>query len=85
MEGKQTHLAAQTMQQAKGFIPGGNAWFLKTAMDHLVWQRMMEAMSPGYLANIRQKTAREYGQDAWWGPGETSPERWPNLSKAFNQ
>ncbi len=85
MEGKQTHLAAQTIQQAKGFIPGGNMWFTKTAMDHLVWQRVMESLSPGYLSNIRQKTAREYGQDFWWRPGETSPERAPNMEKAFNR
>jgi hypothetical protein len=79
-EGKETHLGAQTFQDIKGFIPGGNIWYLKTAMDHMVWQNVMESLSPGYLASIRSKTMKETGQDWWWAPGEMAPERAPNFS-----
>ena len=82
MEGKETHLAAQTLQDVKGFVPGGNIWYTKAALDHLIWQRAMEALSPGYLSNIRSRTAREYGQDWWWTPGEAAPDRAPNLNAA---
>lgn len=82
MEGKPNHLAAQTLQQAKGFVPGGNLWFTKTGLDHLVWQRTMEHLSPGYLQNIRAKTMREYGQSMWWEPGASAPDRFPNLTAA---
>lgn len=82
MEGKQTHLAAQTFQDLKGWVPGGNVWYAKAALDHLIWQRVMDYLSPGYLSSIRQKTAKEYGQDWWWSPGEVSPARAPALERA---
>lgn len=83
IEGKDTQLAAQTLQDLKGYVPGGNAWYAKAALDHLVWQQALEALSPGYLSSIRRRTQREYGQDWWWGLGETTPERAPNLSEAL--
>ena len=84
-EGKETHLLAQGFQDIKGFIPGGNIWYLKTAMDHMVWQNVMESLSPGYLASIRSKTMKQTGQDWWWKPGELTPERAPALSRAFER
>ncbi len=81
VQGKDTHLAAKTVQSLKGFVPGGNIWYTKAAMDHLVWQKVMESLSPGYLANVRQRTLKDYNQDWWWQPGATSPERAPDLGK----
>lgn len=80
---KETHLAAKLVQDVKGFIPGSNIWYTKAALDHLIWQNVLESLSPGYLATVRQKTQREYGQDWWWRPGELAPERAPDLGKAI--
>lgn len=85
IEGKETHLAAQTITDLKGFIPFNNAWYAKAAMDHLVWQQVMESLSPGYLSSIRRRTAKEYGQDWWWDVGETTPERMPDFGAAFER
>lgn len=85
LEGKQTHLGAQTFQDLKGWVPGGNIWYAKAALDHLIWQRVMEYLSPGYLSSIRQRTAKEYGQDWWWTSGETTPRREPDLGRAVGQ
>lgn len=85
IEGKETHLAAQSFQDLKGFIPGGNIWYLKTALDHLIWQNVMEALSPGYLNSMRSRTRKEYGQSWWWEPGEVSPDRAPDLGAAVSQ
>lgn len=82
VEGKDTHLAAKTVQSVKGFVPGGNIWYTKAAMDHLVWQKVMESLSPGYLANVRQRTLKDFNQDWWWQPGATSPERGPDFERA---
>ena len=84
-EGKETHLGAQTFQDIKGFIPGGNIWYLKTALDHMVWQNVMESLSPGYLAAIRSRTMKTTGQDWWWTPGELSPERAPEFARAIER
>jgi hypothetical protein len=56
------------VQDLKGFFPGGNMWYTKAALDHLLWQNVMEMLSPGYLASIRSRTMKEYGQDWWWSP-----------------
>ena len=82
-EGKDTKLVAQTVQDAKGFVPGNNVWYTKAALDHLIWQQAMESLSPGYLSSIRSRAAKEYNQDWWWGLGERSPDRAPNLGAAI--
>ena len=83
LEGKDTHLGAQTISDLKGFVPGNNIWYLKAATEHLVWQRVMEALSPGYLATIRAKTAKDANQEWWWKPGETTPERGPDMERVL--
>ena len=82
IEGKETNLMSQTVQDIKGFIPGNNAWYTKAALDHLIWQQVMESMNPGYLSSMRRRTQREYGQDFWYEPGEITPSRAPNLGAA---
>ncbi|GMV70097.1 MAG: hypothetical protein AMXMBFR76_25360 [Pseudomonadota bacterium] len=85
MEGRETHLAAQTLQDVKGFIPGNNLWYTKAATDHLIMQQVMEQLSPGYLSSIRSQTQREYGQDWWWTPGQAAPDRAPDLKAAIGE
>lgn len=80
-EGKPTHLGAQMVTRAKAFIPGNNLWYTKAATDHLVWQKVMEGLSPGYLENMREKVKKDYNQDWWWKPGTAAPERIPALEK----
>ena len=82
-EGKDTHLGAKYAQIAKGFLPGGNLWYTKAAMDHLIFQNVQEQLSPGYLGNMRNNTMKQYGQDWWWAPGEFTPERAPNMGAAI--
>ena len=82
MEGKESHLAAQSVQDIKGFIPGSNIWYLKQALDHMIWQQVLEALNPGYMASIRSKTLKEYGQKWWYEPGEMLPERAPDFGAA---
>lgn len=83
MEGKESHLLAKTAQDAKGFIPGSNVWYAKPAFDHLVFQQIFEALSPGYLDSIRQRASKEYNQDFYWPPGEFMPERAPDFGAAM--
>ena len=85
IEGKETQLGAQTIQDLKGFVPFNNAWYAKAALDHLVWQQVMESLSPGYLSSIRRRTQREYSQNWWWDLGEPAPERMPDFGAAFER
>ncbi len=81
-EGKDTHLAANLISLGKGFIPFQNLWYTKAATDHIIFQNAQEQLSPGYLANMRANSMRQFGQDWWWAPGEVLPERAPNIGAA---
>jgi hypothetical protein len=81
-EGRESNLVGQTLQDLKGFIPGGNLWYTKAAIDHLFMQQIMEQLSPGYLSSIRQRTQKDYQQDWWWAPGDLTPDRGPRLEAA---
>lgn len=81
-EGRDYHFLAKEAQDLKGFVPGGNIWYAKAALDHLVFQQVFEALSPGYLSSIRDRSRKEYGQEWWWSPGETMPDRGPDLGKS---
>lgn len=83
MEGRESHLGAQTIADLKGYVPGNNLWYTKAATDHLVWQRIMDMVSPGYLRNIREKTRKEFGQNWYWPPGQPVPERAPALEEMW--
>lgn len=79
-DGKESHFLAKEANIVKGFTPGTNIWYGKAAFDHMIWQKTMESLSPGYLSTVRSRTLKDYGQEWWWRPGETAPERAPNLN-----
>jgi hypothetical protein len=84
-EGKDTHLAAGLINMGKGFIPGQNLWYTKAATDHIIFQNAQEALSPGYLANMRANSTRQFKQDWWWAPGELTPDHAPDMANAVGQ
>ena len=84
-QGKEPHLAAKAINIAKGFMPGNNLWFTKAATDHMIFQQAQEALNPGYLAGMRARTIREFGNDWWWTPGDSLPSRAPNMEKAIEK
>lgn len=83
LNGTNYNLGATLVRNLKGITPGSNVWYARAALDHLIWQQAMEAVSPGYLASVRQRTQRETGQGWWWNPGELAPERGPDLGAAI--
>ena len=84
-EGKDTHLAAKLINMGKGFVPAQNLWYTRAATDHLIFQNAQEMLSPGYLANMRANSMKNFKQDWWWSPGEFSPERAPDFANALGQ
>lgn len=84
-EGRDTHLGAKLLNLVKGFIPGQNLWYTRAATDHIIFQNAQEALSPGYLANMRARSVRDFGQDWWWAPGEFMPDRAPDMANALGR
>lgn len=81
-DGKDTHWEAELFNWAKGQTPGASLWWLRPALDHGFANALNESMSPGYLARVQQRAARDWGQQYWWAPRDTLPARAPDLTAA---
>jgi len=83
--GEDTHVGAEALRVARSHLPLVNLWYARSVIDHAFLQEVQESLSPGYLARMRQRANREWNQDFWWRPGETAPERAPDVGRAFGQ
>lgn len=79
-KGKDTHAAAEALRFLKSNTPLINLWYTKSAIDHALLQHLQESLSPGYLARMRARAKKDWGQDYWWELGETAPDRAPDMS-----
>lgn len=68
-QGKDTKFGGELTRFIKGNIPGANIWYAKAALDHLVFQQLQEYFSPGYLAQMKRRAQKEFGQSYFWSPG----------------
>lgn len=86
LRGEETNAGAELARVARGLVPGSNLWYIKAALDHLIFQNMQEFFSPGYLARTRAKAQREYGTTWWWEPGQSMGEaRAPNVANIVGE
>lgn len=80
--GKDTHAGAELFNVAKGLTPGVGVWWVKPFLEHGVTHALQENMSPGYLSRMRSRARKDWGNDFWWRPGETMPDRAPDIPHA---
>lgn len=73
MAGDDTHVGADAVRFVKGLTPGANLWYTKAVTDHLLFNQLQEAVSPGYLRKYMNRQRKVYGQDYWWRPDEIIP------------
>lgn len=83
LQGKDTHAGAELLKFARGMTPLANNWYTKAVTDHLIFNQLQEMASPGYLAKVRRRAQKEFGQSFYWEMGETTPARAPDLSAAW--
>src|SRR6185369_13834548 len=78
LQGKDTNFGAELVKFVKSNTPAASLWYTKAALDHLIFHRLQEYFSPGYLSKMRRRAYQEFGQRYWWEPGETMPDRPPD-------
>ena len=81
-DGNADSTGANLVRLLKSHTPGANLWYTKAATDHMIFHQLQEYFSPGYLRNMRRRARKEFGQEFWWEPGDTAPDRAPNLGAA---
>jgi hypothetical protein len=62
---------ADTIRLAHDNIPFMNLWATGLAMDTLVWHRLQEMISPGYLQRAEQRQSQQAGTQYWLSPAKT--------------
>ena len=83
IQGKDTQAGAELLKFARGMTPLANNWYTKAATDRLLFNQLQEMVSPGYLAKVRRRAQREFGQSYYWDLNETAPTRVPDFAAAL--
>lgn len=78
-KGKETHLGAEAVRWLNSQVPGQSLWWSRPAYEHWFLHSAQEALNPGYLARMQQRAQRDWGQGYWWKPGDTLPDRAPDM------
>lgn len=70
------------LKELRSQLPGGNLWYAQLAFDRMLGDQLQEQIDPDYRDSWRRmdRYAREQQTDFWWAPGESAPERAPDLS-----
>jgi hypothetical protein len=51
-----------------------NLFYIKPALDHLVWFNIQEMLDPGTLRERELKHKQEFNQDYWLAPSDVNEE-----------
>lgn len=61
-------LRGDVLQLVKSNIPFANLFYVKGAMDYLIWYQLQETINPGYLRRMERRIQRENNQTYWMPP-----------------
>ena len=84
--GQDTNVASELVKFTQRYTPGSSLWYGRLALERKVWDQMQLMTDPKAKSKFRRvesKARTETGQKYWWGPGDTTPSRAPEISKAF--
>ena len=62
--------------------PGKTGWYFKLALQRMWWDQVRDAIDPDAadaFYNMEVRAEQEHGQSYWWKPGQTAPDRGPQL------
>jgi len=82
VKGEKVDEGAKLIQFAKSML--GVPWYLKAALDHLIFNDMQEAASPGYLERMQNRAITQRDASWYYDPHEAAPARAPDFSKAWD-
>jgi hypothetical protein len=66
--------------------PVTGIWYVSSAFQRLMYDNLQQLADPAASRAWRQaekNRIRDYGNPAWWGPGDALPTRAPELGRAF--
>lgn len=79
-KGKDTNAGAEALRWANSQLPGQSLWWARGAWEHGFLYQAQEALNPGYLARMKQRAQKDWGQGYFWPPEQMLPDRAPDFS-----
>ena len=82
IQGKDTNFGREAIDFFGRNVPGASTWYLRLAVDRLILDRLRMMVDPKAkqrMRSLERRRKRNYDQEYWWRPGETSPRRGPNI------
>jgi hypothetical protein len=85
-QGKDTKFGGELVNFIKGNLPGGNLWYAKAGLDHLIFNQLSDYFSPGYLRRVQDRARKDFGQEYFWRPNQGFGDmRAPNFNRIVGQ
>jgi len=84
--GEDPNIGGDLAGMVRRYTPGGSLWYARLAADRLVFDRLSDWIDPNVgrrRAAQERRWQRDFGQEFWWRPGESEPDRPPNLGNAL--
>lgn len=81
-EGKDANWGRDFASFVRRNTPGTSLWYSRLALDRLMWDQLQSLLDPDHhrsWARTEQRARQETRQEFWWRPGETAPERAPQM------
>lgn len=86
--GDDVNLGKQLTRFVGKYLPGSKIPVIKTAFERAFIDQLMVMSDPQAHKSFRRSEAKllkDKGQERWWKKGELSPDRSPDLSKAWEE
>lgn len=83
--GENTNAGAELTRFLGGYTPGGSIWYGRLPFERAVLNQIQHAIDPQADRRFRNQVRRwqrDFGQEFWWKPGESTPDRAPDLAAA---
>lgn len=84
-QGKDTNFAPELLSYVRRYMPGQSLWYARLALQREVFDTIQREVDPKAYSKwqrMRTEMRNNYGQDFWWKPGTTAPQRAPDLGAA---
>lgn len=79
---KRPEVEGKLFDIARHFVPGADGWYTQLVAQHSMLDSLQAEVDPNAQQEWdrrRQFYQKNFGQDYWWGPGDTLPQRAPQL------
>ena len=85
-EGAKTNFGAEAVRFAGQNLPFLNMWYGRLVTDRVVKDTIQSLADPEYrqsFARMEERARKDFSQRFWWRPGQSTPERPPDLGAAL--